>query len=135
LTAAGLTRADVDARRREVIEALCDAFNERDIDAALSHLAPGVDWPNGMTGGRIHGRDAVRQYWLARWRDADPVVKPMRIDFAADDTVRVRVDQLVRDLAGKILQNGQVEHVYTFDGAFIVRMMIVDAEPDDEDEE
>ncbi len=135
MTTAGLTRADVDARRREVIEALCDAFNERDIDAALSHLAPGVDWPNGMTAGRIHGRDAVRQYWLARWRDADPVVKPMRIDFAADDTVRVRVDQLVRDLAGKILQNGQVEHVYTFDGAFIVRMMIVDAEPDDEDEE
>jgi hypothetical protein len=48
----------------------------------------------------------------------------------------VRVDQLVRSLDGKILQNRQVGHDYQFDGAFISRMTIVDvADSGDDDEE
>ncbi len=132
---AGLADASDNEHRTEVLEEMYDAFNAHDADTALAHLAPGVDWPNASTGGRMHGRDAVRQYWLAQWREFDPVVKPMRIEFAADGTAHVRVDQLVRDLSGKILENRQVGHVYTFDGAFITRMAIVDVAPDDDDEE
>ena len=108
-----------------MLEALYRAFNERDIDAAVEHLAPGVDWPNAVTGGRVHGRDAVRAYWQKQWQEIDPTLEPMRIDVAPDGKAHVRVDQLVRALDGEILQNRKVEHVYKFDGPFISRMTII----------
>ena len=125
------------AGRRATLEQLYRDFNARDIDAVLEHLAPDVDWANGMTGGRVHGRAAVRAYWQDQWKQVDPRVEPMRIDPAADGSVHVLVDQIVRSLDRKILSNKQVMHVYEFDGAFITRMTIVEiAQPtDDEDAE
>ena len=133
--AAVANTASDNAHRTRVLEDMYDAFNARDVDAALAHLAPGVDWPNAATGGRIQGREAVRAYWLAQWRESDPIVKPVRIDFAADGTVHVRVDQLVRDLVGKIVENRQVGNVYSFDGEFIARMLIIEVAPENEDQE
>src|SRR4051812_50074344 len=45
--------------------ALYEAFNARDVDAVLAHLAPDVDWPDAWHGGRVIGIDAVRAYWRA----------------------------------------------------------------------
>ncbi len=126
---------DVAAERRTMLEGLYRDFNDRDIDAVLEHLAPGVDWANGMTGGRVHGRDAVRAYWQKQWQEIDPRVEPMRIQTVPDGKTHVRVDQLVRSLDGKILTNNQVEHVYEFEGPFIARMTIVDVEAEHEDED
>ncbi len=111
--------------RTAMLEALYRAFNGRDVDAALDHLAPGVDWPNTVTGHRLHGRDAVRAYWQEQWQEIDPTVEPMRINIAPDGTAHVFVDQLVRALDGEILQNRQVEHVFEFDGPFISRMTVI----------
>ncbi len=119
----------------ETLMNLYRGFNRRDIDVVLEHLAPGVDWPNGMTGGRVAGRDAVRAYWLTQWSEINPRVEPLQIDTAGDGRVHVRVDQLVRSLDGKILDNKQLEHVYEFDAHFIKRMTIVDAAKPDDDEE
>ena len=113
------------------------AFNNRDIDGVLEHLAPDVDWPNAATGGREHGREAVRRYWEKQWQEIDPRVEPLRIDLDEAGKAHVLVDQLVRSLDGTILQNKRVEHVYTFDGAFVSRMTIVDvaAQSDDDDDD
>lgn len=118
-----------------IVTEVYDAFNARDVDGVLAHLAPGVDWPNGWQGGREHGRDAVRAYWEKQWREIDPRVEPMRIEVAPDGKVHVRVDQLVRDKSGKVLLNKQVGHVYTFDGPFITRMDIVDVQAEEDDDE
>lgn len=120
-----------------IIAKVYRAFNDRDIDGVFVHLAPGVDWENGTTGGRVIGRDALRSYWTEQWKDLDPKVEPMRIDVEDDGSVHVRVDQLVRDRAGNILVNREVEHVFEFDGPFITRMTVDDAPPeaDEEDEE
>jgi hypothetical protein len=125
------------ADRRALIGDLYRAFNTRDIDFVLDHLAPGVDWPNGQTGGRVIGRAAVRDYWLRQWREIDSRVEPLEIHIEPDGSARVRVDQLVRSLAGKVLANRQVEHVYEFDGPFVSRMTIINsgANGDDEEEE
>lgn len=111
------------------------AFNDRDIDGALEHLAPGVDWPNGMTGGREVGREAVRRYWTKQWNEIDPRVEPLEITFDASGKAHVRVDQLVRSLEGKVLLNRQVEHAYEFEGPFISRMTIIEPTKVDEDED
>ena len=57
--------------KEQLIAAIYNAFNARDIDSVLNHLVPEVDWPNGMTGGREHGRAAVRTYWEKQWREID----------------------------------------------------------------
>jgi hypothetical protein len=123
------------ADRRQTLVQLYSSFNARDIDAVLAHLAPGVDWPNGWKGGRVHGRDAVRDYWLGQWKEINPRVEPLEIDIEKDGKARVRVDQLVRSLDGKVISNHQLDHVYEFDGPFITRMTIVDSDKADDDTE
>jgi hypothetical protein len=44
-----------------------EAFNARDIDAVLLQMTEDVDWPNAWEGGRVHGHDGVRDYWIRQW--------------------------------------------------------------------
>lgn len=118
----------------QTIAAIYNAFNARDIDGVLNHLAPDVDWPNGMTGGREHGRAAVKSYWEKQWKEIDPRVEPLRIDIAPDGKAHVRVHQFVTAKDGAVLQDKKIEHVYSFDGPFVSRMDINDADPHPEDD-
>jgi ketosteroid isomerase-like protein len=100
------------------------AFNARDIEQALAALHPDVNWPNGMTGDSVHGREAVRDYWTNQWRQIDPRVEPTRM--TSDDGGRIVVDvhQVVRDLSGALLVDRMVQHVYTVDDGLITQMEI-----------
>ena len=112
----------------ELLTAVYAAFNQRDMEKVLAWLRPDVDWPNGMEGGRVLGRDEVGAYWRRQWGILDPHVEPVRIeDNEAGDTV-VDVHQVVRDLSGKILKDQIVQHVYSFRDGLIERMDI--REPD-----
>jgi hypothetical protein len=109
---------------RDVLEATYRAFNARDVDAVLAVMAPDVDWPNGMEGGRVRGHRAVRDYWTRQWRLIDPSVDP--VGFAIDDAGRILVDvhQVVRDLAGAVTADQVVQHVYELRDGLITRMEI-----------
>jgi len=107
----------------ELLTAAYEAFNARDIERALATMHPDVEWPNGMEGGYVHGREAVRAYWTRQWTTIDPHVEPR--GFRADGQ-RVVVDahQVVRDRAGAIVTDRMVQHVYDFDSGLIRRMEI-----------
>ncbi len=122
---------------REVLMQMYRAFNERDIEGATEFLAPEVDWPNATTGGRERGRAAVRAYWEKQWQETDPRVEPLQIDIGTDGKAHVRVHQFIRALDGAILEDRKVEHIYTFDGAFIAGMDVIaaDPQPDDDDDD
>jgi hypothetical protein len=47
----------------ELLKRIYDRFNARDIVGVLAVLADDVAWANGMDGGHVHGREAVREYW------------------------------------------------------------------------
>jgi hypothetical protein len=51
---------------------LYEAFNARDIDAALAVMHPHVKWPNGWEGGHVVGHEAVCAYWTPQWTELDP---------------------------------------------------------------
>jgi hypothetical protein len=87
-------------------------------------MAPDVDWPNGMEGGRVHGHRDVRNYWVRQWGLIDPSVEPLR--FEVDDAGRTVVDvhQVVRDPAGRVLADQMVQHVYAFRDGLITHMEI-----------
>jgi hypothetical protein len=101
-----------------------ELFNARDIDGALALMHSDVDWPNGMEGGRERGHAAVRDYWTRQFGIIDSHVDP--IGFEEDDEGRVVVDvhQVVRDTTGKLLSEGNVQHVYTIRGGLVERMDI-----------
>jgi hypothetical protein len=109
---------------REILSAAYNAFNARDIDAALAAMHPDVDWPNGMEGGRVHGHSGVRDYWTRQWDLIDPHVEPRR--FRTDEAGRVVVDvhQVVRDRAGNLIADEMVQHVYLIENGLVRSMEI-----------
>ena len=100
------------------------AFNARDIDAALATMKPGVEWPNGMEGGTVHGHEGVRAYWTRQWSMINPHVDPVSFDPDKSGRIVVGVHQVVRDLTGKVLMDRMVEHVYSLEDGLIRSMEI-----------
>jgi hypothetical protein len=99
-----------------------EAFNARDIDAALDLMHEDVDWPNAMEGRREHGHAAVRAYWTRQFKVIASHVEPERFDPDADGRTVVTVHQVVRNLCGELVSDRQVRHVYTMRDGLIERM-------------
>ena len=87
-------------------------------------MHPQVDWPNGMEGGRVVGREAVREYWERQFSLIDSRVEPVAFEELSDGRLSVTVDQRVRDLSGRVLSEAEVRHVYSFRDGLIIRMDI-----------
>jgi hypothetical protein len=109
---------------QDILKKAYAAFNARDIDGALSTMQPNVEWPNGMEGGTVHGHEAVRAYWTRQWSMINPHVDPVTFDVDGSGNVIVGVHQVIRDLAGKILLDRMVRHVYTLKNGLIQSMTI-----------
>lgn len=110
--------------RADIVRALYESFNERDLDAVLAAMAPDVDWPNGWEGGRLLGRDSVRDYWERQWREIRPTTTVRNIGERSDGTVVARVRLVVRDPAGNVLVRSDVTHAYEFEGSDVRRMTV-----------
>jgi ketosteroid isomerase-like protein len=110
--------------RRAAMLAMYSAFNARDIDAVLAAMSEQVEWPNGWEGGVLHGHAAVRDYWTRQWAAIDPSVTPEGLEDDGDGRLRVRVRQVIRDRAGRVLSDQHVLHLYAFDGDRIRSMEI-----------
>jgi hypothetical protein len=106
------------------IRAFYAAFNGRAIDAALAAMTADVDWPNGWEGGRIAGREAVRDYWLRQWLEIDGRVEPVEITEGEDGRWTVLVHQVVRSPDGALLADDDVLHLYAFCDELVERMDI-----------
>lgn len=118
----------------ELLKRIYERFNARDIDGVLTVLADDVAWANGMDGGHVHGRDAVRAYWTHQWTLVDPHVEPVGFHRTADGAIVAEVRQSVRDLEGNPLQ-GQthglkdktVGHIFRLRAGKVARFDIADA--------
>ena len=117
----------------EMIKRIYASFNARDIDAVLAVLSDDVTWANGMEGGHIHGREAVRDYWTRQWAVISPHVEPVAFEETEDGALAVEVIQSVFNLDGRPLQ-GQthglqdktVTHIFRIEGDKIIRFDIRD---------
>ena len=102
------------------------AFNERDLEAALTTLHPEVDWPNAWEGGRIAGRQAVADYWARQFATIASTVEPVAFAADGDGAIDVTVHQVVRDAElGQLLSDSTVVHRYRIDDGLIVRMDVL----------
>ncbi len=97
-------------------------FNARDVETALALMSEDVSWPKASEGGRVVGKDEIRSYWTRQWQEFDPHVEPMEVIDREDGRTDVRVHQLVKNLGGDVLFDGEVWHVYTITDGRIERM-------------
>jgi ketosteroid isomerase-like protein len=108
----------------ERLEHLYDRFNARDLEAILAVLHKDVVWANGMDGGYVHGHDGVRTYWTRQWALIDPHVQPVGFAADAQGEIVVTVHQTVHDLAGKMLSDRTVGHVFRIENGLVKRFDI-----------
>lgn len=113
-----------DMSREARLRSLYEAFNTRDVDVCLAAMTPDVDWANGWEGGRVVGRDAVRDYWQRQWAAIDSTAEPTAVSERPDGTTEVAVHLVGRDGAGQVLFDEHGLHVYEFEGALVRRMTI-----------
>jgi hypothetical protein len=106
-----------------------EAFNDRDLEGALALMHVEVSWPNGWEGGWVYGREGVWDYWQRQWAAIDPRVEPRAFRGDAEGRMIVSVHQTVRDLAGAMLSEQLVEHVYEMKDGLVRRMEIRGPEP------
>jgi ketosteroid isomerase-like protein len=110
----------------ELLRSAYRAFNARDIDAVLELMHSDVDWPNAWEGGRVQGREAVREYWTRQFAAIDGRVEPEGFTEEPDGSVTVDVHQVVRDAqTGNLLEDRRVRHRYQLEEGLIVRMDVL----------
>jgi ketosteroid isomerase-like protein len=104
------------------------AFNTRDVEAAVELMHLDVDWPNAWEGGRVVGQAAVRDYWSRQFAVISSKVEPERFAEEPDGSITVDVHQVVYDArTGELLSDSRVRHRYRFEGGLIVRMDVLEA--------
>ena len=99
-----------------------EAYNRRDFDAFSAMLAPDVDWPDQVEGGRLIGREAVRAYWTRNDRSITVDSAPVSFADLPDGRIAVDVNQIVRNLAGQIWSDSCVRQIFTLRDGKITRM-------------
>jgi ketosteroid isomerase-like protein len=123
-----LVKTEADAAEADLLRRIYDAFNRREIETVLAAMHPEVDWPNGMEGGRVLGTSAVRDYWKRQFEIFVPHVEPIGFAHEPDGRIAVKVHQVVHDIAGKLVVDQIIQHVYEIRDGLIRSMEIRDAD-------
>jgi hypothetical protein len=115
-------------KTESLIAQVYSAFNQRNIDGALAFMSDSVSWPKASEGGRVFGKEEIRAYWRRQWKEFDPHVEPLEVLNQEAGRTHVRVHQLVKSLAGDVLSDSEVWHVYTIANGVIERMDLGESE-------
>ena len=108
----------------ELLRAAYAAFNARDIDAAVALMTSDVTWPMAFKGGFVRGPEEIRAYWTAQWAEINPHVEPVAFHPKGAGHVLVDVHQVVRSLAGDVLADEHVGHLFTIAQGLIQGMEV-----------
>lgn len=108
----------------ETIQKAYTAFNERNINDALSAMCHDIQWSKAWEGGYIIGHEEIRDYWTRQWSEINPNVKPIGFHQRPNGSLEVNVHQHVKDLQGNLMFDGIVHHIYTFQAGLIQTMDI-----------
>src|SRR5215204_1537554 len=108
----------------DLIRKAYSAFNERDIDTALSTMQPDVQWSKAWEGGYISGHDEIKKYWTRQWNEINPNVELVGLNERENGSLEVKVHQKVMDLKGNSMFDGIVKHIYSFKDGLIKTMDI-----------
>jgi hypothetical protein len=104
---------------QQFLQNLYDAFNKREIETIISLMRPDVKWANGLEGGFVYGRDAVREYWTNQFKDIQPELETLKFETDEKNRNVVTVHQIIRDLQGNLLVDATVQQIFTIENGLI----------------
>jgi ketosteroid isomerase-like protein len=113
---------------RALILEMYAAFNRRDVDGTLVLMSEDVSWPKASEGGRVVGKQAIREYWTRQWVDFDPRLEVLEVVDREDGRTEVKVRQVVKDRKGDVLSEMELWHVYMIQDGLIERMDVVEGD-------
>ena len=112
----------------ELISRAYAAFNRRDIDGTLALMSENVSWPKASEGGRVVGKQEIRDYWTRQWAEFDPRVDVLEVVEREAGKTDVKVHQLVKNVQGDVLSDTELWHVYVIANGLIERMDLKEGE-------
>jgi hypothetical protein len=121
------TERPLSKTERLIVEAY-SAFNRRDVASVLALMSENVSWPKASEGGRVVGKEEIREYWTRQWLEFDPHVEPVEVIEGAGGRTDVKVHQVVKTLSGDVLSDSNVWHIYTIANGLIERMDLGEGE-------
>lgn len=104
---------------QQFLQNLYDAFNKREIETIISVMHPDVKWANGVEGGFVYGRDAVREYWTNQFKDIQPELETLKFEMDKSDRNIVTVHQIIKDLQGNLLADATIQQIFTIENGLI----------------
>ncbi|AFY57027.1 hypothetical protein Riv7116_4608 [Rivularia sp. PCC 7116] len=104
---------------QEFLQNLYDAFNNREIETIISFMRPDVKWANGVEGGFIYGRNAVREYWCNQFKDIQAELETLTFETDENNRNVVTVHQVIKDLQGNLLADTTVHQIFTIEDGLI----------------
>ena len=109
---------------QQFLQNLYDAFNKREIETIIALMRPDVKWANGLEGGFVYGRDAVRAYWTDQFKDIQPELETLKFETDENGRHIVTVHQIVKDLQGNVLADTTVHQIFTIEDGLMSRYEI-----------
>jgi limonene-1,2-epoxide hydrolase len=113
---------------QQLLQSLYAAFNNRELETIISVMSPDVKWANGVEGGFVHGRDAVREYWTNQYKVIQVQLETLKFEMDEKNRNVVTVHQIVKDLQGNLLADMTVKQIFTIDNGAIVLYEIGETE-------
>ena len=104
---------------QQFLQNLYDAFNKREIETIIALMRSNVKWANGLEGGFVHGRDAVREYWTNQFKAIQPELETLKFETDEKNRNVVTVHQIIKDLQGNVLADVIVHQIFTIEDGLI----------------
>lgn len=104
---------------QQFLQNLYDAFNKREIETIIALMHTDVKWANGLEGGFVYGRDAVREYWTNQFKDIQPELETLKFETDENSRYIVTVHQIIKDLQGNVLADVTVHQIFTIEDGLI----------------
>lgn len=104
---------------QEFLQKLYDAFNKREIETIISFMRSDVKWANGVEGGFVYGRDAVREYWTNQFKNIQPKLETLKFETDENNRDVVTVHQIIKDLQGNLLADATIQQIFTIEDGLI----------------
>ena len=82
-------------------------------------MRPDVKWANGVEGGFVYGRDAVREYWTNQFKNIQPELETLKFETDENNRNVVTVHQVIKDLQGNLLADATVRQIFTIEDGTI----------------
>jgi uncharacterized protein YndB with AHSA1/START domain len=106
---------------QQLLQSLYEAFNNRELETIISVMHPDVKWANGVEGGFVYGREAVREYWTNQYKVIQVQLETLKFETDEKNRNVVTVHQIVKDLQGNLLADMTVKQIFTIENGSLAQ--------------